>query len=73
MADEFRGPWRLAPGPVLTSRSETELYAGRVVFAGGRLQFMGFLHDAPDGGFVGVISDPVEITADSEGMLSLGL
>lgn len=73
IAEEFSGPWRLAPGPVLTSRSETELYAGRVVFAAGRPQFMGFLHDAPDGGFVGVISDPMEIAADSEGMLSLGL
>ena len=73
MADGFGGPWRVAPGPVLTSCSETELYAGRVVFAEGRPKFMGFLHDAPDGGFVGVISDPIEITADSNGMLSLGL
>ena len=71
MADEFAGPWRLAPGPFLTSASNTELYAARMVIDDGKPLILGFLHDRPDGSFVGMISDPMELKVDEEGLLSL--
>ncbi len=73
MADEFDGPWRVAPGPFLTSCSATEIYAGRVVFEAGRPRMLGFLHDAPDGSFVGKISDPFDLHVDAHGLLSLAM
>ena len=73
VADSFDGPWQLAPGPFLTSASETELYACRVVFLSGRPVVLGFLHDEPDGSFVGAISDPISMEVSDDGWLSLCL
>ena len=71
IADKFEGPWKLAPGPYLTTSSEIELYAGRVVENKNKYFFMAFLHDDQSGNFIGEISNPIPITFDKEGLISL--
>mgnify|MGYP006229618747 FL=1 len=71
IADKFEGPWKLAPGPYLTTNSETELYAGRVIEKDEKCFFMAFLHDDEDGNFIGEISDPIPINFDKNGLMSL--
>ncbi|MCY4006792.1 MAG: levansucrase [Rhodobacteraceae bacterium] len=73
IAESFDGPWQLAPGPFLTSVSETELYACRILFDNGAPFLMGFLHDTPDGEFIGAISDPIRVDVSTSGLLSLAL
>ncbi|MEM8728686.1 MAG: levansucrase [Pseudomonadota bacterium] len=67
MADHPRGPWRLAPGPLLDGVH----YAARLVDTGDEKQLLGFVMDDPDaGGFPGVIGDPVRIERRSDGRLT---
>ena len=71
IADKFEGPWDLAPGPYLTTSSETELYAGRVIEKDNKFFFMAFLHDDQNGNFIGEISNPIQISFDKNGLMSL--
>ena len=71
IADKFEGPWQLAPGPYLTTNSEVELYAGRVVEKDDKYFFMAFLHNDQNDNFIGEISNPIPITFDKNGLMSL--
>ena len=71
IADKFEGPWSLAPGPYFTTSSEIELYAGRVIEKDNKFFFMAFLHDDQNGNFIGEISNPIPISFDKNGLMSL--
>lgn len=71
VADHHLGPWRVAPGPFLDGSDPIRRYAGKMVHHQGKLVFLGFWHDHPDGHFVGQISDPVPVLTDPDGLLSL--
>ncbi|MEL6690901.1 MAG: levansucrase [Pseudomonadota bacterium] len=62
-----RGPWRLAPGPML----DTATYAGRILDADGTKKLTGFVQNNPDGSFPGVISDPYPVTRLNDGRIVL--
>ena len=61
----------MAPGPYLTTSSEIELYAGRVIEKDNKFFFMAFLHDDQNGNFIGEISNPIPISFDKNGLMSL--
>ena len=71
IAEKFEGPWQLAPGSYLTTNSEVELYAGRVVEKNDKYFFMAFLHNDQNNNFIGEISNPIPITFDKNGLMSL--
>ncbi|MEM7047955.1 MAG: levansucrase [Pseudomonadota bacterium] len=73
MAQDFAGPWRVAPGPFLTSVCDDELYAARLVMHEGAPYLLGFWHDDPQGNFIGTISDPIPVTIDEKGLLALDI
>ncbi len=67
-----RGPWRLAPGPMLDGDSPKQRYAARIVDHEGRKLLMGFhMRDPLTGDFPGIISDPVPVKRAAGGLLSL--
>ncbi|WP_306119528.1 MULTISPECIES: hypothetical protein [unclassified Roseitalea] len=69
IADDPRGPWRIAPGPFLDGSLPCRRYAARIVRTDAGMRIMGFA-DRPDGGeFVGHILDPEPVTIDGEGYL----
>jgi len=65
-----RGPWRIAPG-FLDGALPCHRYAARILATEAGLRLLAFT-DRPDGRFVGEIGDPVPVTADPAGALSLG-
>lgn len=69
VGDGPRAPWRVAPGPFLDGSQSCTRYAARIVEKEGALFLLGFLHDAPDGSFVGAVSDPDPVSVDSDGSL----
>ena len=71
VADEVRGPWRVAPGPFLDGAEPCRRYAGKLVEVDGALYLMGFIHTTETSPFVGAVSDPIPVSADSEGLLRL--
>ncbi|PWQ96908.1 glycoside hydrolase family 68 protein [Leucothrix pacifica] len=71
MADDIRGPWRMASGPFLDGGIPCKRYAGKLVEADDGLKFLGFLHDTPEGEFIGELSDPIPVSIDSDGLLHL--
>ena len=71
IADKFEGPWSLAQGPYFTTSSEIELYAGRVIEKDNKFFFLAFLHDDQNGNFIGEISNPIPISFDKNGLMSL--
>ncbi len=71
IADNFEGPWNVAPGPFFTSRSQLDLYAGRFIFNQDELLFMAFYHDDEDGNFIGKVSDPFLVRVEKDGILTL--
>ena len=73
ISDNFDGPWKIAPGSFLTSEAEVELYAGRILQIEKDYFFMAFLHDDKDGNFIGKISDPIPLSFNSEGIMSLNI
>jgi len=73
MADNFEGPWEIAPGPFFTSFSPSELYAGRFIINQDQLLFMAFYHDDPRGNFIGKVSDPFSVEVEKNGILKLVL
>ena len=73
ISDNFDGPWEIAPGSFLTSEAEVELYAGRILQIENNYFFMAFLHDDKDGNFIGEISDPIPLSFNSDGIMSLNI
>ena len=72
MADHIDGPWDVAPGPYMDGTWPCQRYAGRVVqHSDGRAYLLGFLHDDPDGNFIGQIADPQKIYVNENGLLGL--
>lgn len=72
VADDPRGPWEVAPGPFLDGAMPCERYAARIVETDDGMVLLGFLHDGPEGEFVGVVSDPSPVTVDADGRLRVG-
>ena len=67
-AESPLGPYDLAGAQLLTDRS---LYVGKIVNdRAGRPVFLAFRHDAPDGSFVGGITDPIPVLVE-DGRISL--
>ena len=69
VGDGPRGPWRVAPGPFLDGSQPCRRYAARILEKDGGLFIIGFLHDAPDGSFIGIVSDPDPVSVDADGLL----
>lgn len=67
ISDSPRGPWRLAPGPML----DTKTYAGRIIDDGSTKHLMGFVQNGPNGSFPGIISDPQRLQRAPDGRLTL--
>ncbi|MBN8999424.1 MAG: hypothetical protein J0H54_08505 [Rhizobiales bacterium] len=69
MADNPRGPWRVAPGPFLDGATPVRRYAGRIVRTGQGPMLMGFVHTTPEDEFVGEVSDPIALDVAADGTL----
>jgi beta-fructofuranosidase len=69
VADDPRGPWRVAPGPFLDGANPCRRYAGKLVRADDGLKLMGFIATTPEQHFVGAISDPIPVSVDADGLL----
>ncbi len=71
IADNARGPWRIAPGPFLDGALPCRRYAARIVFTDEGLVILGFA-DRPDGGaFVGHVMDPEPVIVGDDGLLTV--
>lgn len=69
MADNPRGPWRIAPGAFLDGNPRIARYAARILDTSKGHFIMGFA-DTPDGSeFVGQITDPDPVDVDENGYL----
>lgn len=67
-----RGPWRIAPGPMLDGADPVKRYAGRIVDTAAGMKLMGFRwFDPKTGKFVGHIDNPVDVRVESDGRLAL--
>lgn len=67
-----RGPWQIAPGPILDGNHPGQRYAGRIVDTDAGLQLLGFLMTDPNtGSFPGVIADPETVERKPDGRLTL--
>ena len=72
IGDSPRGPWRVAPGPMLDGADPVGRYAGRIVENGEGLRLMAFRwFDSAGGNFIGEIADPANVTIGADGRLSL--
>jgi beta-fructofuranosidase len=71
IADHPRGPWEVAPGPFLDGAEPCSRYAGKLIERGSGLELMGFVHTTPEHRFVGTVADPVPVSVDALGRLSL--
>ncbi|MBU1175447.1 MAG: glycoside hydrolase family 68 protein [Alphaproteobacteria bacterium] len=70
MADNPRGPWRIAPGPFFDGALPSHRYAARILDTDKGLRILGFA----DGGktdFGGYIFDPEPVSVDAEGLLRI--
>ncbi len=70
MADDPRGPWRIAEAPFLDGALPCARYAARIVETPDGLQLLGFA-DRPHGDFVGHVTDPDPVRPDDHGYLSV--
>ena len=61
MADDIEGPWEVAPGKFLDAGNPCPRYVGKLIETDEGLRYIGFLHDTPEGEFIGAVSDPVEV------------
>ena len=67
-----RGPWRIAPGPMLDGDHPGRRYAARIADTGQEKQLLGFLMTDPETGhFPGVIADPEPVERKPDGRLAL--
>lgn len=72
VADNPRGPWRIAQEPALDAAHFPNRYASRIVQSGSELKLLGFRwFDVEGGPFVGAISDPDPIEVTDEGLLRI--
>ena len=71
MADDLRGPWRVAPGPFLDGAKPCKRYAARAVETDNGHVLLGFLDTGPLGVFIGEVSDPDPIVVEPDGRLRL--
>jgi len=72
MAEGPRGPWRLAPGPMLDGDHPGRRYAARIVDTGAAKHLLGFLTTDPStGAFPGTITDPTPVLQRNDGRLIL--
>jgi beta-fructofuranosidase len=67
-APSHLGPWTPAV-PFLDGAVPCRRYAAKVIERDGKLSLMGFLHDTPDGSFIGKIGDPVPLVVTANGSL----
>ncbi|MHA7886346.1 MULTISPECIES: glycoside hydrolase family protein [Roseicyclus] len=67
VADDPRGPWRIAPG-FFDGALPCRRYAARIVETTEGLRILGF-SDRPDGDFVGRILDPEPVHTEADGTL----
>ncbi|MEM8786681.1 MAG: levansucrase [Pseudomonadota bacterium] len=68
MAEDPRGPWRIAPGGFLDGANPCARYAARIVDDGGHLRILGFA-DRPDDSFHGHVTDPDPVQVAPDGTL----
>ena len=72
MADTVRGPWTVAPGPLLDADHDGQRYAARIVGTGNDKNLLGFLMTDPaTGTFPGIIADPTPVVRLEDGRLAL--
>ncbi len=71
VADSHLGPWSVAEGPFLDGSKPPCRYAGKIIETESGHFYMGFLHDGPNGEFIGAVSDPVPIAVTRAGRLAL--
>lgn len=71
MADDIRGPYRAGPTEFVYADRRGTLYAGRVIFDGGRPFLLATHNHSSDGSFVGTISDPMPLTVSADGALTV--
>jgi len=73
IADHPRGPWRIAPGPLLDCDHPGQRYAARIADRGlDDKHLLGFLMTDPEtGAFPGTITDPSPVTRLDDGRIAL--
>ena len=71
VAQHPRGPWQVAPGSFFDGDEPALRYAGKVLDVGGRLVTMGFIHTTAECDFVGEVSDPIPVSVDANGLMSV--
>jgi beta-fructofuranosidase len=69
-APSHLGPWEPAV-PFFDGHVPCQRYAGKFLKRNGRLEFLAFLHDRPDGSFVGTVGDPLPVKVLKNGTLSV--
>jgi beta-fructofuranosidase len=71
IADDPRGPWRIAPGPFLDGAEPCRRYAARIIETPDGLRIMGFA-DNGKAQFGGYVMDPEPVTVGPGGLLAVG-
>jgi beta-fructofuranosidase len=72
IAEDPLGPFRFSTGEFLVGDRIGSLYAGKLVLSpDGKWVLLASCTFAPDGAFVGELSDPLPVTVDGEGNLSV--
>ncbi len=72
VGDGPRGPWTVAPGPMLDGADPVNRYAARIVETGEGMKLMGFnWFDRDTGAFIGQIDNPVDVRVEPDGRLTL--
>jgi beta-fructofuranosidase len=70
VADDLFGPFRLPENPYLVGDSNGSLYSGKLIKGPDEdWYFLAFHNFAPDGTFIGELSDPLPVDRDREGNL----
>lgn len=68
IADQARGPWRVAPGPFFDGADPCRRYAARILQTPGGLRIVGFADGGKDR-FGGYVMDPEPVTVAPDGLL----
>ncbi|MEN0000022.1 MAG: levansucrase [Pseudomonadota bacterium] len=72
VGESARGPWRIAPGPMLDGSDPVGRYAARILETSTGMKLMGFRwFDPKTGAFVGQIDNPVDVRVEIDGRLAL--
>jgi beta-fructofuranosidase len=73
VADDPLGPFRFSTHDFLVGDPVSSLYSGKLMKGpDGRLCYLAWRNFAPDGTFVGGLADPLQVTVDGEGNLTVG-